>query len=301
MMRKLLIAGVVLVAAAIATATAAADTPFPSPKVGDVFVAAQTVTTDGAMGNYFAPGSTVVFRAYAVDKKTHKLLVAKDVKYFYVAIPNAGNVKLTYSPTTPGATSRLAWIGKWTVPTTYPAGTVAFKVLVKTQAKRRGLFVQMPVATSQLTISAAPPPTFTSGTTPAPAVAETGKVDVSLYVDSVNGTRPAAAAPRPVGCTQTNVYKRGEQFVLRAWGTDLSTGDLLTSDNVKEAHFSVPGQPDVTLNWGLHGSADNRVFFWTNALQIPADYALGQTTVHVVFTLESGKAGTFDYSITIIP
>src|SRR5437016_4521605 len=83
-----------------------------------------------------APGSTVVFRAYAVDKKTHKLLVAKDVKYFYVAIPNAGNVKLTYSPTTPGATSRLAWIGKWTVPTTYPAGTVAFKVLVKTQAKR---------------------------------------------------------------------------------------------------------------------------------------------------------------------
>jgi hypothetical protein len=301
MMRKLLIAGVVLVVAGIATATAAADAPFPAPKADQVFIAAQTVTTDGAMGNYFAPGSTVVFRAYAVDTKTHKLLVAKDVKYFYVAIPNAGNVKLAYSPTTPGATSRFAWIGKWTVPSTYPAGTVAFRVLVKTETKRRGLFVQMPVSTSQLTIAAAPPPTFTSGGTPAPAVAETGKVDVSIYVDSVNGTRPAAAAPRPIGCTQTNVYKRGEQFVLRAWGTDLSTGDLLTSDNVKEAHFSVPGQPDVVLNWGLHGATGNRVFFWTNAWQIPADYALGQTTVHVVFTLESGKAGTFDYSITIIP
>ena len=76
---------------------------------------------------------------------------------------------------------------------------------------------------------------------------------------------------------------------------------MLSSDNVKEAHFSVAGQPDVVLNWGLHGATDNRVFFWTNQWQIPANYALGETTVHVTFSLESGKTGTFDYPITIIP
>ena len=63
------------------------------------------------MTNYFAPGATVVFRAYAVDSKTHKVLAAKDVKYFYVKIPNQPNVKLKYDPKAPGATPRLPWIG----------------------------------------------------------------------------------------------------------------------------------------------------------------------------------------------
>ena len=60
-----------------------------------VFVAAQTVTAERAMITQVAPGSTVVFRAYAVDGKTRKVIAAKDVKYFYVKIPNQPNVKLT--------------------------------------------------------------------------------------------------------------------------------------------------------------------------------------------------------------
>jgi len=55
-MRKFLTLGVALVAfAAVATTAFAAD-PFPSPKGGPVFIAAQTVTTTGAMQNQFAPG-----------------------------------------------------------------------------------------------------------------------------------------------------------------------------------------------------------------------------------------------------
>src|SRR5438046_9162108 len=104
-MSRILIVGAALAVTAIFTSAAAAtpgDAPFPSPKAGQIFVAAQTVTTDGAMSNYFAPGSTVVFRAYAVDVKTQKLLVAKNVKYFYAAIPREGNVKLTYRPESAG-------------------------------------------------------------------------------------------------------------------------------------------------------------------------------------------------------
>ena len=131
----------------------------------------------------------------------------------------------------------------------------------------------MPVATSQLTITddAAEPGRRAARRTPGVrrAARSTG-----LYVDSVNGTRPAGAAPRPIGCTQTNVFKRGEQFVLRAWGFELLDGAVLSIDNVTEAHFTVPGEPNVILNWGSHGRR-GKVFFWTNFWNIPTDYPLG--------------------------
>lgn len=289
------------VAAVLAGATPAADViPFPSPQVGPVFIAANTVTTDGAAANFFKPGATVVFRAYAVDGKTKKFLATKDVKYFYVTIPNQPNVKLKFDPKAPGASARQPWTGTWNVPAAYPAGIVNFKILVQTNSKRRGQFVQFPVSSSQLTISSTASPPFASG--PAGTGATVSSLDVSLYVDSVNGTRPAAAAPRPVGCSQTNVYKRGEQFVLRAWGVDMATGDVLSSDNVESAVVTIPGvaQP-LTLNWGAHGATSNRVWFWTVPWDIPTTYALGETTFHVAFKTDSGKTGVYDYAVTIIP
>jgi hypothetical protein len=301
-MRKILILAAALGTAATITAAApAADpvTPFPSPTVGQVFVAAQTVTADGAASNYFAPGATVIFRAYAVDGKTHKFMVAKDVKYFYVKIPNQPNVKLHYDTKAPGATGRQAWTGTWTVPATYPDGIVGFKILIKTNSKRIGQFVQMPVATTQLTVSAKPPAAPTGAVTGAPGTPD--KLDVALYVDSVNGSSPVGAPKRTIGCTQTNVYKRGEQLVLRSWGVDMATGETLTSENVDDAHYSVPGQKDVALPWGAHGATTNRVWFWANFWNIPADYPLGEVTIKVSFTTDSGKTGTYDYKITIIP
>ena len=298
-MKKILAAAVIALAAAVGLVrSAAAETvPFPAVHTGDVFVIAQTTTTDGTMHDYFAPGASVVFRAYAVDVKTHKILTAKGVKYFYVTIPNQPNVKLKYDPKAPAARGQYTWTGTWTVPADYAAGMVAFKVLVKSDAKRHGSFVQMPVPASQLTISKNPvaPLGTAAGTVTGPS----DKVDTVVYADSVNGTRPAAAAPRPVGCTQTNVFKRGEQFVLRTWGFDLASGEVLSIDNVTEAHFAIPGQKNVVLNWGSHGPA--KVFFWTNAWQIPVDYALGDTVVKVSFTLASGKVATLDYPITVIP
>src|SRR5690242_2350784 len=102
-------------------AVASADTvvPFPAPHVGEVFVSAQTVTTDGTMSNYFAPGSSVVFRAYAVDGKTHKIVTTKTSKYFYVTVPNQTNVKLKYTPRARYASGRYAWTGTWKVPSDY--------------------------------------------------------------------------------------------------------------------------------------------------------------------------------------
>ncbi len=304
-MRKILILGGALAAAVTVTATAVAadpEQPFPAPKVQQVFIAASTVMPDGTLANYFKPGSSVIFRAYAVDGKTRKIVAARAVQFFYVTIPNQPNVRLKYNPTAPGASKGIPWTGTWTVPATYPTGTVAFKVLVKLKAKRKGQFVQMPVATSMLTISNSPPPIYSPGAPAGSAGAgQSGSLDLSLYVDSVNGSAPPGVAARPIGCTQTNVYKRGERTVIRTWGTDLTTGDVLSTDNVKEAHFSIAGQPNVVLAWGAHGATGAKVWFWTNFWIVPADFPLGETTVHVVFTTESGKTGTYDYVINIIP
>jgi hypothetical protein len=304
-MKHILILGAALGTAAAVTAPALGANPplpFPSAKAGPVFVAAQTVTMTGAMANYFAPGSTVVFRAYAVDTKTKKLVGARDAKFFYVAIPGQPNVKLKYDPTATGASNGMPWIGQWAVPAGFTPGAVPFKILVKLTSKRTGQFVQMPVSAAALTISATPPAAFgppASGGEVGLLV--NGKIDMSLYVDTVNGTRPVGAAPRAAGCSQTNVFKRGEQVVIRTWGHDLASGDVLSSDNVKGAHVSIAGQPDVTLNWGAHGATGAQVFFWSAPWIVPADYPLGQTTLHIVFTLENGKTATYDHVLNIIP
>jgi hypothetical protein len=307
-MKKILILGATLavVASVTMSASAANPVPFPSGKILQVFVAAQTVTSEGTLNGWFKPGDSVVFRAYAVDPKTKRVVDPKLVKYFYVTIPNQPNVKLAYGATAPGASSGMPWTGTWTVPASYATGVVPFTVLIQikqnTGKQAKGQFVQMPVVPSQLNISATAPAPFTPAAPAGPAGAGTGSgLNASLYVDTVAGTGPVGAAKRPVGCSQANVFKRGEQVVVRSWGTDLSTNDVLSTDNVNTAHVSIAGVPDVTLNWGAHGTVGAQVFFWSAPWIVPATYPLGETTLHVVLNLESGKTATYDYPINIIP
>ena len=114
MKRILLPALVALAALALARGAVADNSPFPATSSGDTFVIAQTVTTDGAMYDYFKPGDTVVFRAYAVDGKNHKILT--EAKFFYATIPGQPNVKFKYDPKAKTALGQYAWIGTWTVP-----------------------------------------------------------------------------------------------------------------------------------------------------------------------------------------
>jgi len=294
---------VVVVGVALAvtlSASAATPVPYPSPTVKQVFVAGQTVTTDGSLSSWFTPGSTVVFRAYAVDPKTHKVVDPKTVKYFYVSIPGQGNVKLTYGATAPGASTGLPWSGTWNVPSSF-IGQVNFKMLIQVKEANgkqvKGQFQQMPSATAALTISPTAPTIYTPGASQGDTGVGTGALNASLYVDTVNGSGPVGIAKRPVGCALTNVYKRGEQVVVRVWGADLSTSDVLSNDNVNNAHFSVAGIPDTTLNYGAHGP----LYFWANAFVIPATYPLGTTPIHVVFNLLDGKTAAYDYAINVIP
>ena len=288
-----------LAAIGIVSVGSAADPPFPATKVGDLFLSVQTVDSSGALITQVKPGDTVIFRAYSLDPKTQKFMTAPEKRYFYIEIPGVANAKFNYTPTGPGATVLYPWTASWTVPSTYPLGTVKFRALVRPkQSPKRGSFSQTPVASSMLTISANPQNTPGTGSTQSTALAT---APIGLYVDSVNGTGPKGAAPRPVGCTQTNVFHRGEQFVLRAWGFQFSDGAVLDLTNTTDAHFSIAGIPDTVLNWGSHGPTGAKVMFWSNAWNIPTTYPLGNVVVKVVFKTLSGATATFDYPITIIP
>lgn len=138
---------------------------------------------------------------------------------------------------------------------------------------------------------------------PATARAADGpkKLDVFLYVDTVNGSRPVGAKPRPIGCTQSNTFTRGEQIVFRIWGTDAETAEILSTENITYAYVKFPGLNNLKLNWGPHGPTTNRVWFWTAAVIVPADYPLGEGTARVVFKTDTGKFGTYDYGFTVVP
>lgn len=144
-------------------------------------------------------------------------------------------------------------------------------------------------------LSAVAAPALAQGT------ADPQKYDVFLYVDTVNGTRPSGAKPRPVGCTQSNYFARGEQVVFRAWGSEAATGDVLSTENVKYAYVKIPGQPNLKLNWGAHGATSNRVWFWTAAWIVPKGYPLGTTATQIVFKTEANKFGRYDYELQVVP
>jgi len=144
------------VGAVALAAEAPLEVPFPAAK-SDVVVYASTVTGatsslgSGVVTNYFPRGASVVFHMYAGDVKTGKFLSDKDVKYAYIMIPGQPSLKLAYGPV--GTT--MLWSAAWTIPSDYALGIVPFRVLVRTTDKRYGSFQQVPVASSQLTVTKA--------------------------------------------------------------------------------------------------------------------------------------------------
>jgi hypothetical protein len=158
-MRRIISIAAVGVTAVVVTAVGGAqtptETPFPSPTVVQFFVSTETVTNAGELSNFFPQGSTVVFRAFAGQAKTGKVLTADDTKYFYVKIPGQPNLKLTYKPVSTKVLPAWNWTATWTIPADYPLGLVGFKVLLRTKASQYGSFVQIPVGSSQLTVTKA--------------------------------------------------------------------------------------------------------------------------------------------------
>jgi len=151
--RIIILAAVMAMAAVPAAAQSPGETPFPSAKITGAFVRVQTWTAADShyLTNYFPQAGQVSFRMFVGDNKTGRSMTDKDLRYAKILIPGQPNLKLTYAPV--GAL-QWPWTGTWTIPADYPLGIVAFQAVVKTKTGKYGGFVQMPVPTAQLTVTA---------------------------------------------------------------------------------------------------------------------------------------------------
>ena len=129
---------------------------------------------------------------------------------------------------------------------------------------------------------------------------------VVVTADNVWGSGPTAPAGR--GCSQSNVFTRGQTVVFRVWATAVGNGQALTDQNVKYAYVKIPGLPNQSLTFGKHGKLDTSPWFWTLGWQVPANYPLGVVAFRIVFKTNSGVFGTFDQNalaansqLTIVP
>jgi len=139
----------------------------------------------------------------------------------------------------------------------------------------------------------ASPPAQTATATPTPPPAppvQGNKLNVVLYVDTVQGT--AGKPPPAVGCSQTNLFRQGQQVVFRVWGINVKDGGVaLTSKNVKSAVVMIPGlSAPLTLTYGAHGKAPNPVVsFWSAPWTIDTSYPLGVVNFTVVVVTKPDK------------
>ena len=150
--RMIILAALLGMTAVPAGAQAPAETPFPSPKIVGTFVRVRTVTAPNSayLTNFFPHGAPVVFRMFVGDNKTGHSLTNKDLRYARIAIPGQPSLTMKYA----GDDPLWPWVGTWTIPADYPLGIVNFQAQVKTKTNANGSFVQMPVGTSQLTVTA---------------------------------------------------------------------------------------------------------------------------------------------------
>ena len=301
MKRLLTLVAIAIGALAVGSAALPADPPpWPQGKT-QVFIAADTVTAKSSFGNvpsvvgkqenFFSQTAGVKFRMYASDLKTKKVLTAADVRFARVEIPGQPNLKLRYAKQGTKAGSPRLWTGTWSIPADYPLGVVPFRIVVKTKSKRVGTFQQVPVAAAQLTVIApgTPPPPPPPGPPPPPPGPPypPKAVAVAMYADTVTSSRGEVRQPRV--CTQTNYFPRRSRVVFRMWGVDTKTGLAITPLDVKYVYIKIPGQPNLGMNYGPHGSASNRVTFWSAAWAIPATYPLGVVPFKIVVKTQDNR------------
>ena len=166
-----------LVVAAFATSAAPAQEP-PTPPQGveptnvwpssgtankkfAIAFYVETLPGNGAAAckqtNTFARGERAVWHIGAVNARTGAVIRPKDVKYAYIQIPgvsrNLGVVMIPHGKDP--ATATWTWTARWDIPSDYPLGAVAYKIVFKLKgwpANKVATFAALPLAGSTMTV-----------------------------------------------------------------------------------------------------------------------------------------------------
>lgn len=104
--------------------------------------------------------------------------------------------------------------------------------------------------------------TTTPTTVTAPPVQGTAPRNVTMYVDTIQGS---GGSPKPAaGCAITNLFEQGQVVVFRMWGTNGAGGGIpLTDQTVKSAYVTIPGTNGTSTQLKLAYAAHGTVAYWT--------------------------------------
>lgn len=150
---RMLVAALTTTAAlAVASPGLAADAPFPmnpfpAAELGYTFNL-QTLFGHGskvkptiycADSSVFRRGYQIVFRTYAVQSQTGKVMTGKDFSRMVLRVAGQPDKVMTFRPQggQPNATSPWLWSTTWLVPGDYPLGTFKFDIAAQIKKTKK--------------------------------------------------------------------------------------------------------------------------------------------------------------------
>ena len=136
--------------------------------------------------------------------------------------------------------------------------------------------------------------------TNADAAAQQGQAYV-IVSDVIRGSQ---GAPQGPGCTETNVFKKGEQLVWRAVVYDAKTGALINTpkdvaDRGLKMNAKLEGNDPIAMNHGQHPGANSNpkpediIYYWAGPWIIPPNVATGKFKYAITVEGKDGK-GTLE-------
>jgi hypothetical protein len=127
-----------------------------SPVMDNIVIYGDTVSNIGCLQTSTAhQGEQIVFRARMVDPKTGSDMIYADIKpgSAKVILPGGYEFPMSYygHPNT-GTVTDYFWSYAWTVPLTFPTGSLGYEVVAVAKDGRTGSFKPFEVAPSKLNI-----------------------------------------------------------------------------------------------------------------------------------------------------
>lgn len=137
--------------------------PWPAPPQSGTFDIAfqvRIITGRGvricAPTNLIARGERAVWHIGAINARTGKYVMPKDVKYAYLKLPGIKNIKITFVPH--GRDPNIGpwtWTARWDIPMDYPLGAVPYTIVFKLKGWPRNkvaTFTEIPLAGETVTV-----------------------------------------------------------------------------------------------------------------------------------------------------
>lgn len=150
---------------------------------------------------------------------------------------------------------------------------------------------------------APPRATATPGPTPTPWPANPATARPIVFnVDTATASPSSLNVAATASCIRLGNFKRGLKILWRAQVFDATTGKEITAADVDTFNLILPdGTTKIKMKYGPHGTAPDRLYFWTTSWDVPMDYPVGPFKYRLDLATANGKQATYqEYLATAV-